>query len=115
MNIQKLIIKILITLIILFIISVIAYESITGYFIPESKYKAASVLFQEEKYEEAVNAFEEINEYKDSKEKIEKSNNRIREKKLDELRKYVGAYDKVEYKPDSISGEDLPYGNRLEI
>ena len=82
-----------------------------------SKYMKTRVGLKPEQYkkEDMVNAFEEINEYKDSKEKIEKSNNRIREKKLDELRKYVGAYDKVEYKPDSISGEDLPYGNRLEI
>ncbi|MBR3163387.1 MAG: hypothetical protein IKF17_04750 [Clostridia bacterium] len=115
MSVENKIIKILIALIIIFIISVITYESITSYFIPESKYKNASTLFEEEKYEEAISAFDEIKEYKDSTEKIEKSNSRIQEKKLDELRKYIGAYRHVEYKVNPVFNEEEPYGDTLQI
>lgn len=83
--------------------------------IPGHKYKNANNLMDEEKYSEAVTIFEEIKEYKDSKDKIVICNNKQREKIKQELEKYIGKYDKTEIQIYELSGYEEPFGYILEI
>ena len=47
--------------------------------IPEQKYANAEKLMQEQKYEEAITAYSELGEYKDSVDKINECNNMIQQ------------------------------------
>ena len=112
---NSIIIKILIIVMILAVISTIAILVTKNVIIPQNKYNKAENLITEEKYNEAIAILEEIKEYKDSQEKISNCEKKIREKKIEELAKYCGTYDKTEMKMDEIFEEEVMLGYILEI
>ena len=104
-------ISVLIAIATVIILIIVFKESI----IPESKYKEAEQLMIDEKYQEAIHIFEELDNYKDSKVKITECNKKIREKTAKDLEKYIGKYDNTEDKVDPANEYDTPYGYVLEI
>ena len=61
------------------VIAVATYFAVTLVIIPNSNYNAAVKLMEKGKYEEAIAAFEELDDYKDSADKIEECNAAILE------------------------------------
>ena len=112
---RKKAIKIVIIIISIIILSIISIAVTTKIIIPESQYKEANKLMEDENYDEAIAIFNKIEEYKDSKDKITICNNKKREKIKEELAKYIGTYDKTESNIDPIFGDEVFYGYILEI
>lgn len=82
--------------------------------IPEMHYQEAKKLMEEEKYKEAFVAFEVLGAYRDSEAKLSECNQKWREKREKELKKYVGTYDKTEEGKNMI-GDVVPVGATLTI
>ena len=111
--------KVLSIITILLIILVFGIFFIIRYIIPnieiEKKYSEAQELMNKEMYEEALNIYNEIQDYKDSNKKANQCNDKIIEKKQKKLWSYIGTYDKTKEKKNKLNGDIEPFGYILEI
>ena len=111
---QKKLIKftIIISVIIMFII--IGIIILNNIIMPETQYKKAEKLMNESKYDEAIEIYEKLNNYKDSNSKVVTCVIKKEEKMSEELSKYIGLYDKTE-KMTNFTGDEVEVGYSLEI
>lgn len=110
---KRIIILISIIISIVILVAIGIYVN-NNYIIPENQYKNAQELLNSKKFNEAIDSFEQIQDYKDSKEKIDECKNKIIEQEKDKLSKYIGVYDKT--KTENNYGDyDITMGDILEI
>lgn len=103
---------IIICLIIFFI--VIGIIVLNNVILPNMQYKKAEKLMNENKYNEAIEIYQKLNNYKDSSSKVVTCFVKKEEKINEELSKYIGLYDKTE-NMINFAGDEIPTGYMLEI
>lgn len=109
--------KIIRNVIVLAIIIIIAIIAVSICFaiksnMSQKKYDTALELMKDGKYTEAVIILKEIEEYKDSKDRILICEGNI---KKEELSQYIGIYDKTETFINEFNGEEEPVGYMIEV
>ena len=108
---QKTIMIIICLIILLIVIGTIVLNNVI---LPEVQYKKAEKLMNENKYNEAIEIYQKLNNYKDSSSKVVTSVVKKEEKSSEELSKYIGLYDKTE-KMTNFAGDEVGVGYSLEI
>ena len=111
---QKKLIKLTIIISVIIMLVIIGIILLNNIIMPEIQYKKAERLMKENKYNEAIEIYQKLNNYKDSSSKVITGVVKKEEKISGELSKYIGLYDRTE-KMTNFTGDEIGVGYSLEI